>query len=169
MKPYLAILVDSFWEAVGSKVLWALLLCWTLLLAGLAPFGYITERSYSLSSLDISKPGPFAQKLIRALKKEGPQSQQAVASRLSAEFKEKLQAAGKTTKEADRLEIRSRDIARELNALLSVKDLYSQEAFPTAANREQLKPIVERMLMRGHRRKLKSSTGNFCKLHSRST
>ncbi len=53
MKPYFAILIDSFWEAVANRVLWVLLIGWTLVLAGLAPFGYVTERSFKLVSSDI--------------------------------------------------------------------------------------------------------------------
>ena len=40
MRPYLAIIADSFREALASRVLWILLILITLLLAALVPLSY---------------------------------------------------------------------------------------------------------------------------------
>jgi hypothetical protein len=146
MKPYLGILMDSFWEAVGSKVLWALLICWTILLAGLAPFGYITERSFELSSLDIRNRTGLGQKLARGLEKQGTPAQQAVALRLDDAFKKKLEQSGKNSDPEQRYRLGGREYARELNRLLHQPDLYSEDAFPSAGQRKRLQPILEKPL-----------------------
>ena len=74
MKPYLAILIDSFWEAVGNRVLWVLLVGWALVLAGLAPFGYVTERSFKLSSYDINNFEKIKEKLLDGANGNGNES-----------------------------------------------------------------------------------------------
>ena len=44
MKPYLAIIADSFREALASRVLWILLILITLVLVALLPLGYRAEQ-----------------------------------------------------------------------------------------------------------------------------
>ena len=44
MRPYLAIIKDSFLEALASRVLWILLILITLGLACLAPLGFRSEQ-----------------------------------------------------------------------------------------------------------------------------
>lgn len=144
MKPYLAILIDSFWEAVTSKVLWALLIGWSILLAGLAPFGYVIERSYELPRGDVRNRLGLAQKMAKGLTPQGTATQKAISQRLGPEVKKRLEAANEKKDRDERLQqIRTRDLVTELNKLLKDPDLYSPEAFPTAMAREQLKPVLE--------------------------
>ena len=146
MKPYLAILIDSYWETVTSKVLWALLIGWTFLLAGLAPFGYITESSYRMARGDVYNRIGLAQKLARGLTPQGTPTQKAISKHLSPRLKKQLEAASAISDSKERNEryekISAREMISDLNALLKNRGLYDPEAFPTAANRERLKPIV---------------------------
>ncbi len=144
MKPYFAILIDSFWEAVGNRVLWVLLFGWALVLAGLAPFGYVTERSFKLSSNDIDNFDKIKEKLLDAAKGKGNESIKAVASKLSPDFLERLKPeADSGGDQRGRRRIRSADMAKELNVVIDAKDLYSAEAFPTADKRDRLKPLFQ--------------------------
>ena len=144
MKPYLAILIDSFWEAVTSKVLWALLIGWSILLAGLAPFGYVVESSYEIPRGDVRNRLGLAQKLAKGLTNQGTPTQKRISERLGADLKKQLEAANGKNDRDERLQrISTREIVPELNKLLKDRELYDPEAFPTAAAREQLKPIVE--------------------------
>lgn len=143
MKPYIAILIDSFWEAVGNKVLWALLIGWSLLLLALAPFGYVSERSFQLSSADIANRTQLIEKLARGAKRRGPQSIQAVAKRLDADFLEQLEAAAEDDSGGKRRALASSQLASKLNAAVNARDLYSEEVFPTAQRRKRLKPLIE--------------------------
>ncbi len=143
MKPYLAILIDSFWEAVTSKVLWALLIGWSLLLAGLAPFGYIVERGYELSNGDVRNPLGLAQKMARGLTPDGTPQQQAISAHLSDSMKKRLgEANGKSDRDARLQRISRRELVRELNRLLKDRDLFDPKAFESIAQRESLKSIV---------------------------
>ncbi len=140
MKPYIAILIDSFWEAVGNKVLWALLIGWTLILCALAPFGYITERSYRFSGFDVAKRGPIIEKLARGAKGQGVADIQAVARQLDPDFAKRLQDS--VDSESSGRKVSDRDLAKELNKVLESTQLYSEEAFPTAARRPRLEPLL---------------------------
>ncbi len=143
MKPYFAILIDSFWEAVGNRVLWVLLFGWALVLAGLAPFGYVTERSFKLSSSDIDNFEKIKERLLDGAKGRGSESVQAVASKMSSEFLEKLKPVADSGGDNRGRRVRSSDMAKELNAVMDAKDLYSGESFPSAEKRPKLKPFIE--------------------------
>ncbi len=143
MKPYLAILIDSFWEAVGNRVLWVLLFGWALVLAGLAPFGYVTERSFKLSSYDIDNFDKIKEKLLDGANGKGNESVQAIAAKLNPEFLEKLKPVPESGGDNRGRRVRSSDMAKELNAVMDLKDLYSAAAFPSAEKRPKIKPLVE--------------------------
>lgn len=144
MKPYLAILIDSFWEAVANRVLWVLLIGWAFILAGLAPFGYVTERSFKLVSSDIDSLDKIKEKLVDASKGKGTDAVKAVVAKLNPEFVEQLKPDDKENEQQrGKRRVRETDLARELNAAIDAKDLYSAEAFPTADKRERLKPLIE--------------------------
>lgn len=146
MKPYLAILIDSFWETVTSKVLWALLVGWTVLLASLAPFGYITESSYRIARGDVINRIGLAQKMAKGLTRQGTPAQKAISKHLSAGLKKQLQTANAIFDDRDRNErfsqISPREMVSELNATLDKRDLYDAEAFPTAERRRAISSIV---------------------------
>lgn len=139
MRPYLGILIDSFWEAVGNKVLWALLIGWTFLLACLAPFGYVSERSFRLTSADIDDRDKLVEKLAKGAKGQGSLAIQAVSKCLEDDFLGDVKEAVKEN--GDR--IRPSDLAKGLNAAIQSRELYSEDAFPRAVNRKRLKPLLE--------------------------
>ncbi len=142
MKPYLAILIDSFWEAVGNRVLWALLIGWSLLLLGLAPFGYISQRSYQLSNNDIDDRQQLIELLAKGARGEGKPAAVAVASRLDAPFVERLQQAQENADSQGRRPINSGEMAQQLNQVLLSEGLYSEAAFPNALRRDRLQELI---------------------------
>jgi len=143
MKPYLAILIDSFWEAIGNRVLWALLLGWTLILVGLAPFGYISQRSYQLSSIDIDNRSQLVNNLAKGVKGEGNRSAQAIARRLPEEFATRLRQAANSDESQGSRSISASQLAEQLNQVIQLKDLYAAADFPTAAQRTRLEPLIQ--------------------------
>lgn len=147
MKPYFAILIDSFWEAVTSKVLWALLIGWSVLLGGLAPFGYITESSYQLTRGDVRNRLGLAQKLAKGLTPQGSPTQKAISNRLGEGLKKQLESANSKIDRDEHLErIGAREIVSELNKMLKDKQLYDPRVFESAGNRERLKAIVKKSI-----------------------
>lgn len=143
MKPYIAILIDSFWEAVSNRVLWALLIGWSTVLIALAPFGYISERSYRLSSSDIDNREQLIGSLAKGTQGEGRAAIVAVAQLIDDAFAERLRQAVDSEDAQVRRPISSSELAEELNRVLPSKQLYSAAAFPTANKRERLEPLIE--------------------------
>lgn len=148
MKPYLAIMIDSVWEAVTNKILWGLIVCWSLLLGGLAPFGYVTEVGYRLTRGDIMYTPGLAQKLAKGLTPQGSERQKAISSRLGESLKKQLTEANNTNDSKQRNDLfqtfRSREgeVVKELNKLLDDRDLFQADVFDTVASIETLKPII---------------------------
>ncbi len=143
MKPYLAILIDSFWEAIGNRILWALLLGWSLILMGLAPFGYVSERSFKLSSVDIDNRSQLVSNLAKGANGEGNRSVQAIASRMDADFIAQLKQTIESDDGQGRRAINASQLAEKLNQVLGEASLYSPADFPTAARRPRLQPLIE--------------------------
>ena len=148
MKPYFAIMIDSFWEAVTNKILWGLLVCWTLLLGGLAPFGYVTEVGYRISRGDLIYPPGVTQKLARGLTSQANDKQKAISERVSESFKKKLVEVNATNDSKQRNDlvqkIRSREVVDELNKLLDDRELFQPDIFESVASIESLKSVVDK-------------------------
>ena len=141
MKPYIGILIDSFWEATNSKVLWALLICWSLLLIALAPFGYIAEESFEVSGADISDRSRLIDKLAENARGRGKDNGKQVAKLLDEKFVKKLKRAA--AKDSD-VRIRAAELGEELNKLMSSTELYDKDIFPTVEKREDLEELTIR-------------------------
>lgn len=141
MKPYVGILIDSFWEAVSNKILWALLVTSTFLLAALAPFGLVIERNFQFGTYDVFDHQRLVTKLARGLDRKGNSGLAAIAQKLTPSTAEKVR---RQSQEKDGT-LNVRELTEELNRLLILPDLYTQAAFPTAAKRERLQPLIERL------------------------
>ena len=63
MRPYLAIIKDSFREALASRVLWVLLLLITVLLLALAPFTWSSTVASRLAVGDLRRVRGLAMQL----------------------------------------------------------------------------------------------------------
>lgn len=140
MKPYLAVIYDSFVEAMGSKVLWFLMIAWTLILAGVAPFGFVHDRSYEFASSEILLRDSMVEKLEAAARKKGTKAQQAVVAAMKTDSQELLARE----KKSEGRRFSSGRVAELLNEALESKTLYDEEAWPTAAKRSELKEFLEK-------------------------
>lgn len=72
MRPYLAIIKDSFLEALASRVLWILLILITLGLAGLAPLGFRSEQMTEFRQGDFLNARAVARQMQREYKSGAP-------------------------------------------------------------------------------------------------
>ena len=138
MKPYIAVLYDSFQESVRSKVLWILLAAWTLILAALFPLSVSQGESYAFTFADIENPRLILDNLASASAGKGTRSQKAVFSKLDEEFQAIL-----VQRQNNKRRIFTGMLITAFNKLLSNKELYSKEAWPTADSRKELKPLIE--------------------------
>ena len=132
MKPYFAVLYDSFQESVRSKVLWILLAAWTLILAALFPLSISQGESYAFTFADIENPRLILDNLASASAGRGTRSQKALYSKLDAEFQGIL-----IQRQNNKRRIFTGMLTAAFNKLLTNKDLYDKEAWPTADRRDR--------------------------------
>ena len=82
MKPYLAVLYDSFIESLKSRVLWILLFGLLLILGFLIPLSLMEEKTYRINSSDLANPRTMLDQLAQASAGRGTRAQRAVYSKL---------------------------------------------------------------------------------------
>lgn len=149
MRPYLAIVKDSFREALASRVLWILLLLTTLLLAALAPIGLDEQIGVRFTPADIVDSQTFLEKVRsqQALPRPSPGKQ--VWHNFDAAFQTRAAnpaafPAGDEPRRPrrDSLDVR---LSEELNRVLEKRELYD----PAAWKNIPLDPDADVLLKRG--------------------
>jgi ABC-type transport system involved in multi-copper enzyme maturation permease subunit len=91
MRPYLAIIKDSFREALASRVLWILLILTTVVLALLAPFGMSERTGISLTPNDVTDAKGLIEKIKSEQAKPQPSPGKQIWSLMSDNYKNELQ------------------------------------------------------------------------------
>ncbi|MGC4005665.1 MAG: ABC transporter permease [Pirellulales bacterium] len=123
MRPYSAILTDSFREALASRVLWTLLLVTTFLLAALAGFTLDERAAATISGGELRAPRELARRL-RAADANSP------AGRVWRLFPEETRAKiGRQLEEPAEQESLGALVAA-FNRLLTERDLPGETAWP---------------------------------------
>ncbi|MFN7706733.1 MAG: ABC transporter permease, partial [bacterium] len=140
MRPYLAILYDAFLEAIQSRVLWVLLAAWVLLLAAIAPFGFIEEKSYQLRSGDILQRSQLLEQLQQAARGKGKPTLLAVVAALPESARELLAEQS----EDDPKRFTSGRLSDWLNEAGRSRSLYDPQLWPRVASRAEWKQISEK-------------------------
>jgi hypothetical protein len=131
MRPYLAIIADSFREALASRVLWILLVLITLILAAILPLGFRAERTTAILARDLTD----GRGLVRALQRDAERpADRSPGQRIWSALDEKTRAAlgdWERVAESDRDAMRARttQLAEALNGLLERRDLYDAPAW----------------------------------------
>jgi ABC-type transport system involved in multi-copper enzyme maturation permease subunit len=139
MKPYLAIIWDSFIEAAQSRVLWVLLIAWVIILAAIAPFSLLEGTTLEIQSEQIRSRTELMDILFAAADGKATAAQQAVWDAMKPAFKQLINDR-KSNKGRGRLPMG--DLADGLNGVLDRPDLYSEKAWPTAAKRSYMKELL---------------------------
>ncbi len=139
MKPYLAIIWDSFVEAAQSRVLWVLLIAWVIILAAISPFSLIEGTTLEIQSEQIRSRTELMDILFAAADGKATVAQLAVWDAMKPAFKQLINDR-KSNKGRGRLPMG--DLADGLNSVLDRADLYSEKAWPTAAKRSYMKDLL---------------------------
>lgn len=149
MRPYLAIVKDSFREALASRVLWILMLLTTLLLAALAPIGLDEQIGVRFSPADIIDSQTFLAKVRLQQAQPRPSPGKQVWNHFDAAFKKRAEnpaaardGDGPPRPRRDAFDVR---LSEELNRLLQLRELYD----PAAWKNVRLGAETEALLKRG--------------------
>src|SRR6056297_1662256 len=90
MRPYLAIITDSFRAAFASRVLWIMLASIVLFLLILAPFGYREIYTVDFNRRDINSLDRLAGMLAEGLEADRDSPAKRIATALPADFQKEL-------------------------------------------------------------------------------
>lgn len=122
MRPYLAIIRDSFHEALVSRVLWILLVVTTLFLLALFPLGIIEQAGSYLSDDDFLNRDKLADKIVAQGKSQDPSPGRRIWELLDESARQSLDR--KSDQTLDRL--RFANFARSLQSAIARRDFYRE-------------------------------------------
>ena len=128
MRPYLAVIRDSFREALATRVLWIVLILISLFLALVAPFGYHKTISVAIQWEDLRDPTALVKHLVEHRDKPDTPAGH-FWSKLPERFQKELTGL---KKEAGNRGARMRAAGRlrdEINEQLSSREFYDEDIF----------------------------------------
>jgi ABC-type transport system involved in multi-copper enzyme maturation permease subunit len=145
MRPYLAILKDSFREAFASYTLWVLLVLITLTLALLAPFGLSQEAASTLQRADLLDPSGLLDQLAASGKADSPSPAKQIWEKIPNDFREHAVSRSKPAADDPFQEMRiANQLRDELNKLLARRDFYDQDVWKNVELRTEAEKLIER-------------------------
>ncbi len=148
MRPYLAIIKDSFREAFHSRVLWIVLVIITLFLLGVSPLSYRQTLTTGLREGEVNWPSLVAE-LTKAKAGQGNRGVQRVWSLLSSTTQaavEKYKPLPKVPQFKDHSNHADaiKPIMKDLETILKKDDLYQSTAFASVSLRMEGKELLRR-------------------------
>jgi ABC-type transport system involved in multi-copper enzyme maturation permease subunit len=143
MRAYLAVLKDSFREALASRVLWILLLLTTLVLAAVAPIGLSEKPATQLRQNSISNMSALISKIETQGRAGEPSPGNQIWSRWSDDLKTRLanREGAETGNVPGNL---SSDLLDALNNLLPDREFYDPSAWREIELTDETKTLAER-------------------------
>ncbi len=139
MRPYLAIVVDSFREAFASRVLWILLIAITVFLLALVPLGVRVREGSYLNDEDVLDHDRLIERIVAAGKSDEPTPGRQIWEKLGENTKQEL-----PSKPSEAFARRMREVRfdNELREQLKARDFYDPRAWqkislPAAARKLQ--------------------------------
>ncbi len=138
MRPYLAILADSFRAALASRVLWLALVAIWLLLAALAPIGYREDYTTEFRVGDFHNGTQLKALLARGL--VDPTEQPKPIGRIAAAMPEDLQVQLRRVG-SEEVRIRLSILADGLNECLGDESWYDAEAWRGTIRLKELREL----------------------------
>ncbi len=143
MRPYWAIIRDSFHEALASRVLWILLAISTVVLVALLPLGFIEEAGSYLSREDFLDRAKLMRKILAQGKAREPSPGKRVWELLDEPSRRSLE---QYAKEPSTVARRFRPLGDQLQQMITLPDFYRPEDWakvplPKAARELQSKGL----------------------------
>lgn len=144
MRPYLAVLKDSFREALASRVLWILMIVITLVLLAAAPAGFKEIKATQLKRSSVRDWPTLAAKLEEQGRADAPSPGRQIWPRLSDRLKTELansavQSPGELSGEL------VDELVAELNAAIANPALYDAAAWEHVQAGKEATGLLERM------------------------
>lgn len=143
MRAYLAVLKDSFREALASRVLWILLALTTLVLAAPAPIGLSEKPATQLRQNSILNMSALVSKIEMQARADEPSPGKQIWSRLRDDLKTRL--ANREGVEAESVPVNlASDLVDALNKILSDRNFYEPSAWRGIDLNDETKALADR-------------------------
>lgn len=140
MRPYLAIIKDSFREALSSRVLWILLGLNTLVLAAVAPLGIREQAGAYFGLTDITDLKGLFDKIHQQQAAAAPSPGKQVWSLLPEGFRESASDSSAASPWQGNRYVQLRD---QLNAVLPRRELYDRAAWADVPLPDEAQRLIE--------------------------
>ena len=142
MKPYLAIIRDSFHAALASRVLWIAFVAIWLVLAALAPFGYQEDLTTDFrGARDLANRSRLRGLLAQGL--TDPELADTAVGRLAAVMPENIAEELMAVSEGKETTLRTSEYADALNKCLDDESWYDEEAWTSTLRLAELRELDE--------------------------
>ncbi len=142
MRPYLAIIRDSFREAFASRVLWILLILITLLMLAFAPLSMTEQRATGIHRSEVRDWPGFLQELASEAARDEPNPGKQVWGKFAAGTRTRILAALNDDGTDVGLTLISQVLV-ELNDRLSDPGLYDEQAWQQIRMDAQTREMVQ--------------------------
>ena len=147
MRPYYAIIKDSFREAMASRVLWVLLVIITVTLAGFAPMTYREEATTGIRERDVEAWPLLIEKLQEASKSSEASPARRVWSMLDESGQKVVRQFQKLPDQPTMRDVRDmqrsgREFFKSLDKALRRDDFYEEASFRSAPQSRDLKDLL---------------------------
>ena len=141
MRPYIAVIRDSFHAALASRVLWVAFVAIWLLLAALAPFGYREDLTTTFRGQDFDNGTRMKAMLAQGL--VDPERKGTATARLAEAMPDEVRRQLQLVGEGDEVRIQLRVLADALNGLLDDESWYDAEAWKSTLRFKELRDLDE--------------------------
>lgn len=147
MRPYLAVLKDSFREAFASRILWFVIIATTVVLVLAAPAGLKEEKTSRLSRTSVRNWATLVAKIDKERRTDGPSPGRQIWNRLSAELKGLIEASQRESAGEVAGEVPPplmMGLVEELNDMLYDRTLYDAQAWQATEPNEEAAELLRR-------------------------
>lgn len=142
IRPYLAVLKDSFREAFSSRVLWILLAITTLALLALAPAAIVEHVGWQVRRGDLLQVDAFLARIGAEGQAAEPTPGKRIWEGLSPSMQEKISHSAGASSFGDWTDRDVRDFLGELNGRLGSPDFYLAEAWASSPQNEEARDLL---------------------------
>lgn len=139
MRPYLAVIIDSFHAALSSRVLWIAFVAIWILLGFLSPIGYRENFTTTFREGDFHNGTRMKAMLAQGL--VDPASAQTPIGRLAAAMPEELRRQLRRVGEGDEVRIRLTVLSDALNGLLDDDSWFDPTAWESSMRLKELREL----------------------------
>ncbi|QEG00842.1 ABC-2 family transporter protein [Stieleria maiorica] len=141
IKPYLAVIADSFHSALASRILWIAFVAIWIFLAALAPIGYHEDYTTTFRWFDLDNGTQMKAMLARGL--VDPKESETALGRLARTFPDDIQRKLRQVARGEDVRIDKGALADSLNDSLDDESWYDQQAWQTTVRLRELRELDE--------------------------